>query len=178
MLALLSYTMEYVRKYYPSILDLGLAMAGYILGALLAGFFLSFLRLRVNSRGFMYAAPLSCMCVFALIWHQPWANQACWAFAAVLLIVWFWQLLAEHRRPSGPPLVIPAALQTLLLVLGLAFMLWLTHHGYWDGGTNAKGQPNYISVAWPWMVPLGSTIAFVWGYLLARRKPQTVSAES
>jgi len=175
-LALLSYYTVYVAKEYASVLQLGLAMASYILGALLAGFLLSFFPLKVDSRGFMYAAPLSCMCVFGLIWHQPWANQICWAFAAAILIVWFWQLVVEHRRPGGPPLVIPAVLQTLLLALGLAFMLWLTHRGYWDGGTNDKGQPIYVKVAWPWMVPLGSTIAFVWGYLLARRQPETVGA--
>jgi Na+/proline symporter len=171
MLALLSYYTLYIAHYYPSILDLGLAMAGYILGALLAGFLLSFFPLNVDSRGFMYAAPLSCMCVFALIWHQPWARQVCWVFAAVTVAIWVWQLFAERNDPRPrPQLVLPAAAQTMVLVLGLALMLFLTYYAWWDGGKSPDGEQRYVNVAFPWMVPLGNVIAFVWGYLLARRR--------
>ena len=167
MLSLLSYAMLYIGKFYPSILDLGLAMAGYILGCLIAGFVLSFFPFRVDSRGFMYAAPLSCLCVFALIWHQPWTHLVCWGAGAVLLAIWLWQNVAEavSKRPQLT-LLLPAPVQTVLLLLGTAFMLWLNYRGYW---TDAKGQP--ASIAWPWMIPLGSTVALVWGYLLARRRP-------
>jgi SSS family solute:Na+ symporter len=50
-LGLLAYWVQQVAARYPSILDMGLAMAGYVSGALLAGFLLSFLPLRVDSRG-------------------------------------------------------------------------------------------------------------------------------
>ena len=171
MLALLSYFTLYVAHYYPSILDLGLAMAGYILGALLAGFLLSFLPLRIDSRGFMYAAPLSCLCVFALIWHQPWTHAVCWIFAAAILLIWFAQLALEARAPlterGGAP-VLPWPLQTVFLLLGLLLMLCLNYYGYWPGTPDQDGNPVYLTVAWPWEMPLGCTVAFVWGYLLAR----------
>jgi solute:Na+ symporter, SSS family len=181
-LALLAYLTLYVAQYYKSILDLGLAMASYILGALLAGFLLSFFPLRVDSRGFMYSAPLSCMCVFALVWHQPWTHGACWAFGAILLLVWICNLLCEPPRTAStsgesdrPPTTATALIResprTILIVLGIALMLWLNYFGYWPGPKDAQGNPTYISVGWPWMVPLGSTVAFVWGYLLARRRP-------
>ncbi len=171
MLALLSYSMLYVGQHYKSILDLGLAMAGYILGALLAGFLLSFFPLRVDSRGFMYAAPLSCMCVFAMVWHQPWTHWVCWGFFAAILVIWLWQLAREApSQKARTPAVIPVGAQTVVLLLGLAFMMWLSYYGYWEGGKNAKGEPIYLTVAFPWMVPLGSLVAFIWGYLLARRR--------
>lgn len=175
MLSLLSYSMLFVKQYYPSILDLGLAMAGYILGCLIAGFILSFFRFNVNSRGFMYAAPLSCFCVFALVWHLSWTHWACWIFAAVLLVVWFVNLATESKtRQSRAPLVLPAAVQTVALLVGLAFMLWLNYRGYVSKTENEKGVEVFTNVAWPWMIPLGSLVAMIWGYLLARRRPVTV----
>ncbi len=171
-LALLSYSMLYIGEHYKSILDLGLAMAGYILGALLAGFLLSFFPLRVDSRGFMYAAPLSCMCVFAMIWHQPWTHKVCWGLVGIMLAFWFWQIVFETAsREKRPPLVLPMPVQTVLLLLGLGFMMWLSYYGYWAGPPDKNGDATCLTVGWPWMIPLGSTIAFVWGYLLARRKP-------
>ncbi len=176
MLALLAYLTVYIAREYKSILQLGLAMAGYILGALLAGFALSFFRLNVDSRGFMYAAPLSCTCVFAMIWHQPWTHWVCWSFAGIILLVWIWQQVAEAVVELGQPRsdqvrrVLPAWAQTVLLLLGLAFMLWLNHQGYWSGPPDKDGNPTYLTVAWPWEIPLGSTVAFVFGYVLARRR--------
>jgi len=35
---------------------------------------------------------------------------------------------------------------------------------------DADGRAVYETVAWPWEVPVGSTVAFVWGYLLAGRR--------
>jgi Na+/proline symporter len=169
MLSLLSYAMLYIGRFYPSILDLGLAMAGYILGCLIAGFVLSFFPFRVDSRGFMFAAPLSCFCVFALVWHQPWTNWVCWVFAAILVATWVVSL--AHASAGGKAAltlrpVLPGWAQTIVLLAGLALMLWLNYYGY---AKDAKGQP--VSVAWPWMIPLGSLVAIVWGYLLARRRP-------
>jgi solute:Na+ symporter, SSS family len=175
-LALLSYYTWYVAQEYKSILQLGLAMAGYILGALLAGFLLSFFPLRVDSRGFMFAAPLSCLCVFALIWHQPWTQIVCWSAAVLLLAAWIGLLVREGPGAKRPPLVLAWPAQTLVLLLGIAGMLWLNYHGYWPGPLDKAGHPGYITVAWPWEIPLGSAVAFVWGYLLARRQPDGAPA--
>jgi Na+/proline symporter len=163
-LSLMAYLAQIVSEFYPSILDLGLAMAGYVGGALLAGFALSFLPLKIDGRGFMYSGPLSAVCVFALVWHQPWTHIVCWIFAIGFLLVWIWQMT---REPGDWP-------KTLILAAGVALMLWLNYYGYWDGEPDADGNPTHLSVAWPWYAPIGSSIAFVWGYLLARRRPADV----
>jgi SSS family solute:Na+ symporter len=174
-LSLLAYFASKVGAYYPSILDLGLAMAGYCGGALLAGFVLGFLPLRVNGRGFMYSAPLSVMCVFAVLWHQPWTHVVCGAFAVLLLAIWVRQL--SHEPTKAVPLV-HSWLQTLILIGGLGLLMWLSYYGYWhvtdEAGNmlvNADGTPVIRTIAWPWQIPLGSLVAFIWGYLLAHRKP-------
>lgn len=177
-LAALSYVMLYISREYASVLQLGLAMAGYILGALLAGFLLSFFPFNVDSRGFMYGAPLSCMCVYASIWHQD--NDAwylnthfyCWTFAGIILLAWIAQLIHEagDRRPR-PPLVMPWPAQTIVLIFGLAFMLWLNYYGYLDRTEDPKtGRPIFVNIAFPWEIPLGNVVAFVWSYALARRR--------
>lgn len=168
-LAALSYFMVYVAAFYPSILDLGLAMAGYILGALLAGFLISFFPLKVDSRGYMFAAPLSCMCVFALIWHQPWAQITCWAAAAVLITAWLGQIIFRRANPGEMSPVLPFAAQTAILLLGIALMLGLCYFGYWPSQPDARGNATFQNLAWPWQIPVGTTIAFIWGVLLARR---------
>lgn len=169
-LCVMAYFAADVREHYKSILDLGLAMVGYTGGALLAGFALSFLPLSIDGRGFMYSGPLSAVCVFATVWHQPWTHAVCWTFAVIILLVWAWRLIADARSSA---VLVRDSLQTLILVAGIGLILWLNYHGYWDAGTNADGEPIIQTVSWPWYAPLGSTIAFVWGYLLARRRDGT-----
>ena len=170
-LSLMAYWASMVAEHYKSILDLGLAMASYVSGALLAGFALSFFPLKIDGRGFMYSGPLSAVCVFALIWHQPWTHAVCWGIAAIFLVIWIVQLLGDagtDRAISGGS----AVGQTMIMIAGLALLMWLNYYGYWEGTPDEEGNPTYIAVAWPWQAPVGSTIAFVWGYLLARRKAE------
>lgn len=166
-LSLMAYLAASVAHHYRSILDLGLSMAGYVGGALLAGFFLGFLRLRIDGRGFMYSGPLSVLCVFALIWHQPWTHVVCWTATVIFLIAW----LRPWFGPSRLKIALNDCLQTLGLLAGLGLMLWLNYFGYWEGPLDSTGGPTYITLSWPWQVPIGSTIAFLWGWLLARRNP-------
>ena len=186
-LSLMAYAAKYIADFYPSILDLGLAMAGYIGGALLAGFALSFLPLKIDGRGFMYSGPLSAFCVFATVWHQEWTHGVCWAAAVVFLLVWVWMVMTEamdvaqlrdteERWRRALVLVIRDWPQTLVLLLGLALLLWLNYYGYWEGQPDDKGNPTYLTVAWPWYAPIGSSIAFIWGYLLARRRSEVEAA--
>ncbi len=162
------------RHQFPEILNLALSMAGYAGGALLAGFLLAFLRLGIDGRGFLWSGPLSVLLIFALVWHQPWAQAVCWVGAAILLITWLGQLgsstsptaSAERQRPG----VLPAWAQTLVLLAGVALMLWVSAYGYLDKSVADDGAVRYTTVAWPWFVPIGSTVAFVWGWLLARRQ--------
>jgi solute:Na+ symporter, SSS family len=162
------------RSQFPEILNLALSMAGYAGGALLAGFLLAFLRLGIDGRGFLWSGPLSVLLIFALVWHQPWAQAVCWVGGAILLITWLGQLWsstsptvsAERQRPG----VLPAWAQTLVLMAGVALVLWVSAYGYFDKSVAPDGAVRYTTVAWPWFVPIGSTVAFVWGWLLARRR--------
>jgi len=135
---------------------------------------LAFLRIRVDARGFIWSAPLSVLTVFALAWHQPWATVVCWVGGAILLITWLFALRANSRKtvacsPSPRP-VLPRVTQTALLGAGIATMLAISHFGYFDKTVKADGSVTYTTLAWPWFIAVGSTVAFVLGWLLARRK--------
>ena len=179
----MAYVAQAVSDKYRSILDLAQAMAGYSGGALLAGFALAFLPLKIDGRGYMWSGPLSVVYVFAMVWHEPYmpgTRLVCWVAAAVIALTWIWRLLADARvsgdsptrgvdgHPVGKP-VLPHWLQTAVLVLGIAVMLLTNYYGYWEG-VDDKGNPTCLTVAWPWYIPVGSTVAFVWGCLLARRR--------
>ncbi|NLX23955.1 MAG: hypothetical protein GXY55_20070 [Phycisphaerae bacterium] len=181
-LCLMAQLADVISQNYPSILDLGLAMAGYAGGALLAGFLLAFLRLGIDGRGYIWSAPLSVLAVFALVWHYPWTHIVCWVGGGILLLIWLWPMMREamllpdvqddrEQRRRMIALMVRDWPQTLILIAGIALMLLINYHGYWEGPPNAEtGAPTYLTVAWPWYAPLGSTVAFVWGFLLARRK--------
>lgn len=160
-LSLMAYVAWLVSDQYRSILDLGLALAGYVHGALLAGFLFAFLPLRVDGRGFLFSGPLSVMCVFAIVWHESWAHQVCWITAAVFLVCWAWSLRGASFGAIG------ATWRTLVLIAGLALMIWLTYFGYGIVQADAAGNAEMLRLAWPWYTPFGSVIAFVWGYVLA-----------
>ncbi len=163
---------------FPEILNLALAMAGYTGGALLAGFLLAFLRLNIDDRGFLWSAPLSVLTVFALVWHESWAHAVCWVGAGLILAGWLW-MLARERIGGGPDpgRGVRNLLQTVLLVAGLVLMLWLSYRGWFDVREDPiRGTRHYVTVAWPWFVPIGSTVAFVFGYALARPARRPVSS--
>jgi len=166
-LCLMAYFAKFVAEHYHSILDLGLAMVGYTAGALLAGFALSFLPLNIDGRGFMWSGPLSAFCVFAMVWHQSWTPVVCWVSAGVFLALWFylWCTARADQYWSNGSTV---AWRTGILVAGLVVMLLLNRFGEWTVLENGKQVPRTLS--WPWYAPVGSTIAFVWGYLLAGKR--------
>jgi solute:Na+ symporter, SSS family len=168
---------------FPEILNLALAMAGYASGALLAGFGLAFLRLNIDSRGYMWSAPLSVFMIFAIVWHEPWTHAVCWLGALVLVFAWLWFLMRDAMRVAemdeSPDkmkrvwtLLLRDGPQTLILLAGVAMMLWVNYFGYL--GVNLHPETgkvvSYLTIAWPWFVPIGSTVAFVFGFLLARHK--------
>ncbi len=184
-LCLLAYGAQYAAAKYKALLDLGLALAGYTGGGLLAGFALSFLPLRIDGRGYLYSAPLSVLTIFALAWHRheavpwyaDWSLLTCLTAAAGLLTAW---LIGLARRGtgasgSGRP-VLPVIWQTLLLVAGLAGVIILNSYGHWGHGPADRfGNPTFRNLAWPWYVPIGSLVAGLWGYLLASRRPAEVA---
>lgn len=150
-------------EYYPSILDLGLAMAGYTGGALLAGFALAFLPLRIDGRGYCWSAPLSVLCVFAMVWHDQWAHIVCWIGAGVLWATWLVHVFSQLPEHRGRDLV-----KSLYLLIGLLLMMWLSYYGYWERPDPTTGTLAMVTIAWPWYAPVGSLVAFGLGYLLAR----------
>lgn len=150
-----------VSAYYDSILDLALAMASYTGGALIAAFFLAFLPTGRDGSGFAWSAALSVMSVFAVVWHVWWATTACAIFASAVLLVWaIREIIAEERRPW---------IHTLWLAIGLGLVFALTLYGEFPGEK---------VLAWPWYIPLGSTVAFVFGLLLAKPVRETSCAAS
>lgn len=133
---------ELVARRYDSVLDLALAMAGYTGGALLAAFFLAFLPLRPRPRGLAWSAPLSVLAVFAVVWHAPWAQAVCAAYGAGALSVWFARGGGRDVRAS------------VALVLGVALLQVVVAGSFVPG--------------WPYYVPIGSAVAFVFALLLDR----------
>ena len=167
---------------FPEILNLALSMAGYAGGALLAGFLLAFLRLNIDSRGYIWSAPLSVFLIFAIVWHQPWTHAVCWLGAIVMVLTWLWLLMKEAMEvadldatPEKSKRVLALLLrdwpQTVVLVAGIAMMIWTNYHGYLDRIVDPEtGAISYVTIAWPWFSPIGSTVAFVFGFLLARHR--------
>ena len=72
------------------------------------------------------------------------------------------------KRRAGSPNGANVRLHTLYLAAGLAVMLLLSYHGYWT--VEVDGETVKRTLSWPWYAPVGSIIAFIWGYLLAGRK--------
>ncbi len=171
-LAVFAYYVQAMSALFPEILNLALAMAGFAGGALLAGFFLGFLPLRIDGWGYQFAAPLSVLYIFAVVFHEPWANTVCWVAAVVLLV--FWILMHALRSPSAPPRV-PVVIQLLLYLAGIAGMLWISYYGHF-GIEIVDGEPVYTNLAWPWYVPVGSSVGFLLGWLLARQRPDQPAA--
>ncbi len=138
---------DWVAQRYSSILDLALAMAGYTGGALLAAFFLAFLPLRPRGRGLCWAAPLSVMVVFALVWHEPWAGRWVDACCAAMAAVWVLGLFRRGWDGRG----------TFGLVVGLALTQVTYHFGV---------LPNGASLPWPWYIPVGAVTTLLVALLM------------
>ncbi len=168
-LCTLAYLTDAVAHREPSILQLALAAAGYAGGALLGCFALAFLPLKVDGRGYMWSAPLAVSYVYALAWYNDVSHYVCIGFAALLFIGWLVYSLvsAPNARDAGPR-VLPIPAQAALLLVGLAGMLAINYYAHWTRVT--PGGTTVVSIAWPWYAPLGSVVAVVWGYGLARRK--------
>jgi hypothetical protein len=79
----------------------------------------------------------------------------------VTLLFWVRHLWANAQMRD--------AIKTVWLAIALGIMLWINHYGYWPGPIDPEtGQPTYLTIAWPWFVPIGFAVAFALGYLLAR----------
>ena len=54
-------------------------------------------------------------------------------------------------------------------MLGLALLLWLGRHGYFLR-PSPSGDLTRAVLAWPYYIPLGALIAFLWSWGLAGRR--------
>ena len=154
---------ELALAQYGDILNLALAMASYTGGAMLAAFCLAFFRLNVDYRGILWSAPLSVLTVLAISWHQEWAQYATVALAGTILIGWIVYVHAGTGGTGSRPLADLAGTLWVALAGGLAvFLCWYQ-----------PSQGSYITVAWPWNVPIGFAVAFSLGYLLGRRREKS-----
>jgi Na+/proline symporter len=150
---------DVLAESYASILDLALAMASYTGGALLAGFLLSFLPLKTDARGYAVSSALSVLAVFAVTSHQDWGGRLgvspvlivqC---AGAALVLYWWKTTSER-----------SLMRALALVFGVCGAWHLAAHGVLSP-LEESGAVRVL--AWPWYVPLGSTVAFVWTLLLS-----------
>ena len=123
---------------------------------------MAFLPLRSDGRGFPFAAVLSVLAVFAVTSHQPWGERLGVepehvVLVAGVLLCGTWALTAASRTFGA----------ALALLIGLGLTWWLATAGTLPG-VGADGGVRVL--AWPWFVPLGSTIAFTWTLLLSGRR--------
>lgn len=166
-LCVMAILVEQAREHYEGILNLALAMATYTAGALLGAFCLAFFKLNVDYRGIVWSAPLSVLAVFAISWHERWALISTVVLASAIVLGWIVHVLAG--RGGQPARIRQDVLATLLLILGATLCVFLCAYRH-----PPTGQP--IMVAWPWNVPVGFSVAFGLGYLLARPR-QTLREE-
>ena len=140
-------------------------MAGYTQGALLAAFLLALLRPWTGGEGWLRAAPVSALFVYAVAWQGP-AARATVLVASAAIVAWWWsgrEAWAEERPRWRRA--------TAALLATLASAWWLAGAGGFEI-VPGPGRPAVLQpLAWPWYVPLGCAVATTLGVLLARRAP-------
>jgi SSS family transporter len=174
-LAALAWKLHSVSRRSASILDLGLEMATYTQGALLAGFAIAWLRPRAGGSGFVWSAPLSVAVVFALARHEPRAPLACGVFAVAFAAAWI-------AARSVPDLVrgvgaMRVSGQLVLVLFACVAIVWLNRFGLIAVERSPALGGGWLQerIEYPWYVPIGSTVAFLLGLMLAREVPASRS---
>jgi hypothetical protein len=152
------------REHYGDVINLALAMATFTAGPLLASFLLALLRVPVDARGLLWAAPLSVLAVFAISWHQTWAQVVCVTCAGLLLVAWLARL--AERASRSVQVNWTDVGRTGLILLACLLCVFLSVYQL-----DLHETPHHLSVAWPWNVPIGFSVAMLLSYGLAG--PQT-----
>ncbi|HEX7897361.1 MAG TPA: hypothetical protein VF950_06350 [Planctomycetota bacterium] len=133
----------WLRKQYPSIVDLALASAGYTYGALLGMLLLALRPGGRDARGLLWAVPLSMLLVIALNWNHTLEGKGVALGGAATAA------LAGMLALAREPLKIP------FLLLGAAAVAAVALGGW--------------KLAFPWHFPLGTAMTFGLGLALGRR---------
>lgn len=131
-----------IQRHYDDLIQFALAMAAYTYGALLGVFLMALLPTRRNDLGLLWGVPLSILTVFALKWHEPWAQWLVIGIGVLLVV------LAALRLYRSPEKIL-----WVLLFAGLTvFCVY-------------KAE-----IAWPWHFPIGTAVTFVVGFFVGERQ--------
>jgi Na+/proline symporter len=171
-LGVLAFAMDELSRNFGSILELALTMATFTQGALLAGFALALLAPRIGGSGFLWSAPYSVAFVFGVAWHGATSRAICAAAALVLVLAWFF-LRAVPDLKRGEP-VARSLLQFGLVLLAAAVLVWVNRYGLF---ATERSEWVFSALAFPWYVPLASTIAFAFGLIWARDEEPSSAPE-
>ncbi len=167
-LCVMAGAMDHLANDFDHLLGLALGMAAFVSGGLMAGFFLGFFsrRLNIDGDGFLFAAPLGVLAVLAVTPFNRYESviETCTYGSLAILTAW----LAFQRRRL---LCARGVLQTLLLLGAGILVVWLAHNAYVEGPIDpVTGEASRRTLAWPWFAPLGSTVTFLLGWLLAGKR--------
>jgi Na+/proline symporter len=167
-LGALAFAMDELSQHFGSILELALTMATFTQGALLAGFALALLAPRVGGSGFLWSAPYSVLFVYALAWHDERSRLICQYASIAFVLAWFFRRTIGDLK-SGEP-VKRSLGQLLLVVIAACVLCWLQRHGQFASERNEHADQEWVfsALAFPWYVPVASTLAFALGLFWAR----------
>lgn len=139
-----------IESRYDNLLDLALGMSGFAGGPLLAGFALSLVAGGRGASGFVWAAPLGLLTVVFAVFNGPGPHIASWYVTGPLLAAWLLFGLPRRSAPYG-------VIQTLIYAFALFLLTRLAEVG---------DLPDGRTIAWPWYVPVGSTVTFAFSLVL------------
>lgn len=149
-------------QHYRQFLDLALAMASFTAGPMLAAFLLALLGARIDARGLIWSTPLAILMVFSFAWHDAWAQVTSAIGAALICALRLAPLVAGRWGPGASFVSEAWRAGAVVATAGLALFVSL----------HELRAATYITVAWPWNVPIGFLVAFVLGFALAGRPAQ------
>lgn len=167
-MGVLAFAMDELSRHFGSILELALTMATFTQGALLAGFALALLAPRVGGSGFLWSGPYSALFVYALAWHGERSRTVCDYAAIAFVVAWFFLRTIPDLKGGEP---VKRSFAQFVLVLAAACALaWIQRYGLVATERSEHADPEWVfsALAFPWYVPVASTLAFAFGLLWAR----------
>lgn len=169
-MGVLAFAMDELSRNFGSILELALTMSTFTQGALLAGFALALLAPRVGGSGFMWSAPFSVLFVYALAWHDERSRVICDYASLAFVLAWFFLRTTKDVKAGEP--VKRCALQLGLVLLAAGATCWIQRYSQFAFERNEHADPEWMfsALAFPWYVPVASTLAFALGLFWAREE--------
>jgi solute:Na+ symporter, SSS family len=139
---------------HRDLVRLALNMSAYTYGALLGTFLLAFLPLGRDARGLGWGIPLSILLVLAFNWqHVEWVR---WAIGAAVVVLAAVAVPILAREPVALMWVFAIA----ALVIAVAFVQV----------ADPDGRRGPIKLAFPWMLPIGTSVTLGLGVALGRKR--------